>query len=56
MEKLGVDVAPAPKEAADRKINPEKCPNCGSTLPPWEASNVPCCPQCGTKPWEREAK
>jgi len=53
MEKLGVDIEPADsKEAAERKIRPDKCPKCGITLLPWEDSNVPRCPNCGTEAFE----
>jgi uncharacterized Zn finger protein (UPF0148 family) len=30
-----------------------KCPSCGSDKVDYSA-NVPVCPNCGTKPWERE--
>ncbi len=53
MEKFGVDTEEEPKTgAAGSSVRPV-CPDCGATLE--QASNVPKCPKCGTKPFEKDA-
>lgn len=50
MEKYAVDIEKEQvKVSEDLKMTP-RCASCGSTLE--TNTNVPKCPQCGTKPWE----
>ena len=50
MEKLGVEI---PKQPEDKLASVQKtCPNCLVLLS--NDTNVPCCPNCGTKYFEKQ--
>jgi len=51
LEKLGVQVDDSKTKTASEK---KTCPECGAEL--LKDSNVPQCPNCGTRPWESEPK
>lgn len=50
MDKYGVDTTDTTKVSEDLTIT-ACCRTCGSELE--KSSNVPKCPRCGTKPFER---
>lgn len=51
MDKLGVDVTDTdPTKTATEKENPS-CPKCDKPLQ--KNVNVPACPKCGTRPFEK---
>lgn len=49
MEKLGVQVDDSKTKTASEK---KTCPECGAEL--LKNTNVPQCPNCGTKPFEKK--
>lgn len=51
MEKYGVKVDETKQKTASTQ---KTCPACGSQLVPEGTTNVPKCPKCGTRPFEKE--
>ena len=52
MEKFGVDEPVEEKIAAAKETG--KCPQCNTVLRDQEETGVVICPNCGTKPFEKE--
>lgn len=52
MDKLGVDTEKKHVDLDKEGADAEHCPKCGSLLD--SSTNVPCCPRCGTKPFEKD--
>jgi uncharacterized Zn finger protein (UPF0148 family) len=50
MEKLGVVLDDEKTKTASRD---EHCPECGAPLYPRKTGDIPQCPNCGTKPFEK---
>ena len=53
MEKLGVVIDDEKVKTAEL-TGARRCPKCGTTLDPHiSMNNSPCCPNCGTEPFEK---
>jgi len=53
MDKLGVDTEKKHKDLEKEGAYAAVCPKCGAKLD--TGVNVPCCPNCGTAPFEEKA-
>lgn len=53
MEKFGV-VIDKSSEKVKTASTQGKCPACGDTLNTFSVNNLPHCPNCGTKPFEKQ--
>lgn len=54
MDKFGVDTQTEEGKQASEKTKPT-CPECGADLASAALTNVPICPRCGSRPFERKA-
>jgi hypothetical protein len=52
IDKLGVETEKTKEELKKEGAEGDGCPECGTPVL-GENTNVPCCPVCGTKPFEK---